>query len=63
MAGENCFFDANNDDALAKVMLQIVEEAPHWVARSEKIAVDCRRRYSAETMADKLIEAIDLAKK
>lgn len=64
VADENClFFEANNADDLAKVMLQMVEQAPHWIARGEQIAVDCRRRYSAETMADKLIEAIELAKK
>lgn len=43
--------------ALGRGLLKVIEHRKWWVAQRERIAQDCRTRYSAEAMADRILEA------
>ena len=54
-------FEAGNPEALADAMRRMLQESRQWIARAESISAGCRSAYSAEAMADKMFEAIELA--
>lgn len=56
------FFDTDDAEDLARKVLQFASNKTTWMELGAKIAADCRDRYSAEVMADGLIQAMEAAK-
>lgn len=56
--GFNCiFFETNSIESLAESMNKVIIDKIKWIAKSEKISAECQTNYSAEKMADRLMEA------
>ncbi len=56
--GLNCvFFRAGSVSALADALLAVHAEAGDWQQRAPAISADCRRRYSVEVLAERLLDA------
>jgi acetyltransferase-like isoleucine patch superfamily enzyme len=53
----NAFFASDDVDDLADTLTQFWKQRKEWASRGEAIASDCAERYSAEVMAERLIEA------
>ncbi|OYV46439.1 MAG: hypothetical protein B7X06_03615 [Verrucomicrobia bacterium 21-51-4] len=59
-AGFNCeFFEADNAQALADLMAQVVQQRAVWVERRAAIAQRCRAHYSLDAMLASFSQAID----
>ncbi len=54
-------FSANDADALCDGMLRVVNDSVDWISRAASISAHCRRSYSANAMADRMVAAIFLA--
>jgi glycosyltransferase involved in cell wall biosynthesis len=55
----NCvFFDSGDIGALAEAICLMARDRAEWIGRSESISEDCKRRYSAEHMAQRMYEAM-----
>lgn len=52
------FVDNATVECLRAAMIQLHREADKWYARRRAIADDCAERYSAETMAERMLEAV-----
>lgn len=57
--GENCYvFDADSRDSLARALIAFSEARDYWIACREAVAQYCAAHYSAEVMADRILEAV-----
>lgn len=57
--GENAlFFAAGSVSALSDALISVSRCPAEWISRREAIVEACRRNYSAEVMADKIIESV-----
>lgn len=62
-AGWNALFFLKEDARdLARVMIQVASERAFWATRSDEIAAQCRSAYSAESMANGILEATGLTR-
>lgn len=60
VVNENCiFFKAGDPQSMANSMLTLWDDKDEWSAKSLVIIEDCKLRYSAETMAQRIIEAFE----
>ena len=56
--GENClFFPSDSPEKLADVMLRFFRDREQWLQKRAVITQDCAQRYSAELMAERIVEA------
>lgn len=51
-------YEPSTYEALSSVLVAFARDRQMWAQRRESIALDCRRRYSAEAMADGFMAAI-----
>lgn len=57
--GENCeYFESDSVGELAQVLIDFYRNARAWCAKRKGIAASCAEQYSAEHMADRIIEAV-----
>jgi glycosyltransferase involved in cell wall biosynthesis len=60
--GDNGILVGSDDPAaLAAAMARVAAERDRWLARRDEISADCAARYSAEAMAERMLEAIEAA--
>ena len=60
--GKNCVFVASDSPAaLAEAMVRMAAHREEWLARRPEISAACASRYSAEAMAERMLEAIRAA--
>jgi glycosyltransferase involved in cell wall biosynthesis len=58
VVNKNClFFETDNSDDFASKILKFWAEKAEWQDMQNEIIEDCKERYSAEIMAEKLLEA------
>ena len=61
--GENClFFASNSVEELAQLIVTFSTKRQTWLQKRSAIVRDCASRYSAELMAERIIEATRLEK-
>ena len=56
------FFETDDAEDLARILLQFASNGRFWQEQGDKIAADCRDKYSAEVMAAGLIKAMETVK-
>ena len=60
--GENSVLvESDSPAALAGALREMAAQRDRWSARRGEIAADCAARYSAEAMAERMLEAIRAA--
>jgi glycosyltransferase involved in cell wall biosynthesis len=60
--GVTCvMFETDSVDDLRRVLVTVTRERDHWAERRTELAELCAERYAAESMVDRLVEAVELA--
>ena len=55
-------FETDSVEDLGRALVTLAREREHWAQRRTELAEFCSERYSAESMVDRLVEAVELAR-
>jgi glycosyltransferase involved in cell wall biosynthesis len=61
--GVTCvMFETDSREALGRALVHVAKERGRWAERGEELAAFCAEHYSVELMADRIAEAVELAR-